>query len=162
VNLWAWALAAWARPGVERACLDLQDLADQSVVLLLWCAWRVAEGRPASADLTRRAADVARPVEVRILRLLRAARRSLAEDPPGLDDGARQGARDQIRAAEFGLERALLEALETLPRVSAGPADVDLAAAFQTLMEFWTGSAPGDDARMLADALAQALSGTPA
>jgi uncharacterized protein (TIGR02444 family) len=162
MTLWAWSVGAWTKPVVKRACLDLKDLADKWLALLLWRAGRAAEGRPTSPDLIQRAANIARPVETWILRPLRAARRSLAEDQPGLDNGTRLGARDQLRAAELDLERALLEALEALPSIPSGKEDADVASALEVLMEIWTASAPGDQARGLAATLARALARAPA
>ncbi len=44
-DLWTWACAAYAAPGVAEACLSLQDYHEQNVPLLLWAAWTAATGR---------------------------------------------------------------------------------------------------------------------
>ena len=42
MGLWDWAVAAYGRPGVAPACLDLQDRFEQNVPLLLAAAWSAA------------------------------------------------------------------------------------------------------------------------
>src|SRR5690606_10945881 len=44
-DLWTWACAAYAAPGVSEACLSLQDYHEQNVPLLLWAAWTAVTGR---------------------------------------------------------------------------------------------------------------------
>lgn len=157
MSLWTWALAAWGKPGVERACLDLQDRAGQSVALLLWRAWCAGEGRPADRALSERAAALARPLETDILGPMRAARRALSEERPGLHDRVRHDAHEQLRAVELVLERNLLEALEVVSAEPARQAEADLAAAFWSLMEIWGFPLPKNEARALAAALVRAL-----
>lgn len=139
MSLWAWALEAWSRPGVEQACLELQDQGDQSIALLLWWAWMLAEGRPTNPELARLAADVARPIETKVLRPMRSARRALAAKPEMVGRERIEEARQAIRRAELGLERALLEAVEALapePALKTEPASLE---AMAPLFEAWNG-----------------------
>jgi uncharacterized protein (TIGR02444 family) len=137
VTLWDWALAAWAKPGVEEACLALQDTAGQSVVLILWRAWLHSEGRTVDPSQARPAIALARSAEDGRLKPLRAARRRLPRSDP---DYAR------LRAEELSLERSLIEALADLP---AGPmtAAEDLATALAALADSWNGAPVGAAAR---------------
>lgn len=144
MRLWDFALAAWAKPGVEAACLKLQDDHGQCVSLLLWRAWAVAEGRPAQP--MGRAVDLAHAWENEIIAPLRAARRA----PLGSADPA--AARDAARAAELAAERRLLEALEALTPTPAG-ADGKLGEALAALAHAWNGRRPGAAIMALASAL---------
>lgn len=161
MTLWAWALRAWSTPGVEPACLALQDHANQSVALLLWRAWCVAERRPVDVERHRAATDLTGLVETEVLRPLRSARRSVSKEWPSLGEEARQGAREQIRAAELGVERALLEALEALSADPAGD-ETQLTEALLSLVEDCGGQATGRPVRDLVKAVVQSLSNTPA
>ena len=50
-DLWTWACAAYAAPGVAEACLSLQDDYGQCVSFLLWRLWALSEGRAVDAKL---------------------------------------------------------------------------------------------------------------
>ncbi|MBI5069612.1 MAG: TIGR02444 family protein [Deltaproteobacteria bacterium] len=54
-HLWRFSLALYARPGVEAACLWLQERWGADVNLLLLCCWLERLGRRADAALLRRA-----------------------------------------------------------------------------------------------------------
>ncbi len=103
-EFWDWAVAAYARPGVADACLELQDVHRQNVPLLLWALWR-------GGDVTA-AVTLARAWEIEVIAPLRGVRRRLK---------GRSGAealRDQVKAVELEAERTLMAALEGV----AGPA----------------------------------------
>ena len=57
---WDWALKAYAAPGVQEACLQLQDGTGQNVPLLLWAGWTAATGRVLDEDAIEGACDCAR------------------------------------------------------------------------------------------------------
>ena len=59
-DLWTWACAAYAAPGVSEACLSLQDYHEQNVPLLLWAAWTAITGRRPDEE-----ARLLRPVGLR-------------------------------------------------------------------------------------------------
>ena len=99
----------------------------------------LVEGRPTNPELARLAADVARPIETKVLRPMRSARRSLAAKPEMVGRERMEEARQAIRRAELGLERALLEAVEALapePALNTEPAS---AEAMAPLFEAWNG-----------------------
>lgn len=111
--LWDWATAAYARPGVEALCLELQDRGRQSVPFLLWAAWAGAEGgHPGSRGLGD-AAALARGWENDVIAPLRAVRRHLRGQ-------GRDALRAEVAAAELSAERALMQALEAVPLAPAG------------------------------------------
>jgi uncharacterized protein (TIGR02444 family) len=157
VSLWAWATSAWASPGVEHACLDLQDRAGQSAVLLLWGGWCVACGRRVDPALAHRTVALLRPIEMDILRPMRATRRALAHTPSGLDDQTQQDIYAQVRAVELNLERAMLEALELQTSEQSFETEADAAQTILMLMEVWRGGPINEDDRALAVALIEAL-----
>lgn len=157
MSLWDWASGAWARPGVEQACLDLQDRAGQSIVLLLWGVWRATSGRPMESALADRAAALVRPIETDVLRPLRDVRRSLARKRPGLDDQDQSDAYAQILAVELNLERATLETLEIQASEQASGAEADATQSVLMLMEIWSGGPLSEVDRALAAVLVEAL-----
>lgn len=114
-TLWDWSLASYAKPGVEPACLALQDENGVSVPLLLWALWLQDQGRapdlPAGAELARTWETEA----VGPLRRLRRALKTLGEEPD------REAVREQVRAVELDAERRLLAALERLPSAPGTP-----------------------------------------
>jgi uncharacterized protein (TIGR02444 family) len=128
VRLEDWAVAAWARPGVAEACLDLQDRHAQCVALLLWRLWAGS----VDDDALARAIGMARPFEHEVLGPLRGARRSVG-------DGDLKA---KIQAAELAAEQELLGRLE---RIAPQGWLVDAEAALAALMQAWNG-AGGDTA----------------
>lgn len=153
MTLWDYALAAWRRPAVEAACLDLQTLHGHCAPLSLWRLWTLAEGRSVDDSTLKAAVAAARTWESAVIGPLRSARRALKEASPGIPDEARIALRDQVRAEELAAERVLLDALDALTPAPAGhraealPALTKLAAA-------WGAPAPADALkRLLAAAL---------
>lgn len=128
-GLWDWALEAYQRPGVAEACLSLQDEHGLSVAYLLWAAWAGEQGDE-EAGACAAAAAIALAWEEAALRPLRAARRGLKRDLPGVAAAARLALRARLQEQELAAERLLLAALADLPRTSgAGALAVKLARA---------------------------------
>jgi uncharacterized protein (TIGR02444 family) len=129
---WDWAVAHYARPGVEAALLDVQDRYEQCVSLLLFAAWAAADGRKLDEEDLEAAVDVARAYETTVLRPLRTIRRTLKAPIPDVEDAARLAMREQVQGLELDGERRLIGALGALAPESRGPArplDVALVAA---------------------------------
>lgn len=145
--LWEWALDAYARPGVPEACLELQDRHGQNTCLLLWAVW----AETADPSLLARAAEVAARWDQTALLPLRRARRALKPPCPPVDDGAREGLREDVKAAELRAERLLLETLGDLSGDTKGgtPALQALKAASKS----WGPPAPDRALAVLAAAL---------
>ena len=110
-GFWEWALAAWARPGVADACLELQDAHGQNPPLLLWVVWAVRSGR--SPDVER-GGRLAAAYDVAAGDALRQARRGLKAALPDLDDREREALRARVKAVELEGERTLMAALAAL------------------------------------------------
>ncbi len=122
MTLWEWSTRAWAEPGVEAACLDLQDAQGQNIPLLLWAAWAAATGRGVSEDDIEAACDTARVWQDAVVAPLRGVRRALKPRIPDFDDDDRAAVQAQVQAIEIDCERRLLGALEALSPPAAGPA----------------------------------------
>jgi uncharacterized protein (TIGR02444 family) len=145
-RLWDFALAAYARPGVEAALLALQDEHDQCVSYLIWAGWAALEPRVGDAA---QAVALAADVEAQVLRPIRSARRALRAARPGLVDAVREALREQVKEAELAAERLLLESLEAVCQPTGTRPSPDLEAAFLRAASAWPVSAPADALRAL-------------
>lgn len=110
-TLWPFALACYARPDVEAACLELQA-AGADICLLLTAAWleqrAVGHTPERQAQLWTTASSWQRDV-VQPLRKLRQGWREQAAA-----DTALHGLRERVKQLELDAERTLLERLETV------------------------------------------------
>ena len=154
MSLWDFAVAIYRRPGVEGACLALQDDHGQCVPLLLWRLW--ALDRPIDPIGLRRAVELARTWETSVVAPLRSVRRGLRESFPAVADDSRLALRERLGADELQAERVLLESLEQLA-IDGEAARADAAGALAELVDAWGGEAP---AHLLARLAAAAASAT--
>lgn len=144
MTLWDFAVRAYAAPGVEAACLSLQDDHGQSVPLLLWAAW----AGPQDDMILAQAVAITQAWTGAAIEPLRHARRALKLSLPGAAE-PRLALRTRIKAAEIEAERLLLEALEALgPPRSKGTANALAAVATA-----WGDPPPPDAVSRLAEAL---------
>ncbi|MBP5944053.1 MULTISPECIES: TIGR02444 family protein [unclassified Pseudomonas] len=113
-DLWSFALATYARPGVEDACLQLQT-AGVNVCLLLCGLW--LEQRGASCDEQRagQLQALTGPWDIEVVQPLRTLR--MQWKARALDDVVLKGIREQVKALELEAERALLSRLEGIAQV---------------------------------------------
>lgn len=144
--LWDWVLEAYARPGVPETCLKLQDEHGQNTLLLLWAI----HARPADEVLVE-AVRAARRWDETILGPLRAVRRGLKAPAPPMDDAAREGLREDVKAAELRAERVLIETLE---RLGSGGARSSALEAVTAAVRAWGRPAPAESLAALTDAVA--------
>jgi uncharacterized protein (TIGR02444 family) len=150
MRAWDFVVERHAEPGVEAACLALQDRHGQCVSLLLWRAWAEAEAIAAPPPLIEAAVQAARAWDAEVVRPLRAIRRRLKAPLPAIADASREGLRQGVLAQELSAERALIEALEGLAcawpapsAAAAGAADGALGALRVTAIA-WGRGAPDD------------------
>jgi uncharacterized protein (TIGR02444 family) len=145
--LWDWTLVAYGQPGVPEACLALQDAHGQNTSFLLWAVW--AEGPDAQA--LAEGARLAKAWDKTVLIPIRDIRRALKPAFAGVEDDAREGLREDVKAAELRAERVLMESLEALAGAESGghPALEALTAACIA----WGTPAPDDALATLAAAL---------
>jgi uncharacterized protein (TIGR02444 family) len=142
MRFWTWALEAYARPGVAQACLDLQDHHGQCAPYLLWAAWAARNGRPLDRRTLEAGADIAARWEAAAVGPLRAARRAMKPNVPGVVDAARAALRAEVKALELQAEQLLVETLETLAPEDASEA-LPLAPAIAAAAAAWPAEAPG-------------------
>ncbi len=149
-SAWAFAVAAWARPGVEAACLDLQDVHGQSPALLLW-RWRtLVERRGVTAEALATAIQLASGWEAEVLGPLRTLRRRMERRDASVPD-AIAAVRRRVLDAELEAERGLLGALEALE--TPCPGGVSGPQALIDLAEAWRPPAPSAALLRLIEAL---------
>jgi uncharacterized protein (TIGR02444 family) len=146
VALWDWTLRAYGQAGVPEACLTLQDTYGQNTSLLLWAVWAEA----ANPALLARAADIARRWEALALSPIRDVRRALKPAFEGIEDAAREGLREDVKAVELRAERVLMERLEAMTADHGG---AHALAALEAASRAWGKPAPNNALAALAAAL---------
>lgn len=114
--LWRFCLAVYGRPGVEAACLRLQDRFGLDVPMILFCVWAGLAGPGRlGPDLLRAALEVVQGWGRGVTGPLRAARRKLKEEDLGGGE-ARLELRQAVIQAERRSEEIMLSLLESLAR----------------------------------------------
>ncbi len=148
MRFWDWALERYARPGVQAACLNLQDKSGLNVPYLLWAAW-LGQADP---GLMTQGARLAHSFENDILSPLRSARRALRQPFAPLSETTREGLRAQAKSLELQAERGLMEGLESLGHRVEG-AEASLRVLTSACLAWGCGPLPVEAIRSLADAL---------
>ena len=151
-DLWTWACAAYAAPGVADACLTLQDHHEQNVPLLLWSAWLAATGRRPDEETIEAACDAARAYDTVIVSQLRAVRRTLKAPVPDIDHDHREALRQQVKTLELDAERRLMLELEDLAPAPAGTPRRAIDGLAETA-KLWARVVPRSALTTLADRL---------
>lgn len=123
----------------------LQDEHGQNSSLLLWAVWAEIDDPAVLA----RAADIAHRWDALALTPIRTVRRALKPAFAGVDDRAREGLREDVKAAELRAERALMESLEPLGKNGGAHA----LAALEAASAAWGKPAPANALAALAAAL---------
>ena len=109
-DIWAFAIAIYQQPGVEAACLRLQNENGLSVALVLATIWRARQKRgfdPVPA------AELAQDFERRVLGPVRTARHAMKSLPPAFDPAASSALRDRVKGLELDAERLVVCALDS-------------------------------------------------
>jgi uncharacterized protein (TIGR02444 family) len=123
---WNFSLRLYAHPGVEAACLALQDEHRLDVNLVLLAGWATHTGRGLDMPLARALRDLSNAYQAGVMQPLREARRGLKaydlESPLG---GLARDRRQALLGLELDLER--LEQLQLEQRLAAGPDDAGSA-----------------------------------
>lgn len=108
-DLWSFALACYARPGVEALCLRLQD-EGQDVCLLLCALWLERRRAAASAQRLAELGAIADPWQRQVVRPLRTLRQDWKT--AAQHDAQQARLREQVKALELEAERELLGRLQ--------------------------------------------------
>ncbi len=154
MGLWAWALKAYARPGVAAACLALQDRHGQNVPYLLWAAW----ARTTDPGFLAEAARRTRAWDAAVVSPLREARRKLAAMAAPINDHRRELLRTRVRDDELAAERLIMEALEA--RIRPRRPACSTLECLRAAAIAWAGEAPDAALRTLAETLDAGLPST--
>ena len=112
-DLWSFALSTYARPGVEAACLRLQEQG-ADVCLLLCGAWLEQRGVVCVPERVHALQQLARPWQAQVIEPLRQVRvqwRAMAQQDEQL-----KALRERVKTLELDAERQLLARLEALTR----------------------------------------------
>ncbi|MFJ7315139.1 TIGR02444 family protein [Pseudomonas sp. NPDC098747] len=113
-DLWSFALATYARPGVEDACLQLQT-AGVNVCLLLCGLWLEQRGATCDEQRAGQLQALTGPWDIEVVQPLRTLR--MQWKARALNDAVLKGMREQVKALELEAERALLSRLEGVAQV---------------------------------------------
>ncbi len=151
-------LSLYARPGIEGACLAVQQRLGVDVVVMLWCAWAGAKCATALDDATlTRAGQVSTNWHMEVVRPLRALRIKLKSGPRPAPSAATESLRQQLKAAEQDAERLGLEALcAAIPLSERSGGSVDLAITnMQALIALPLSEADKATLNLIATAAAQ-------
>lgn len=108
-DLWNFALELYARPGVENACLELQD-SGCDVCLLLTCAWLERRGARCLDERLSALRALADPWQRSVVSPLRQTRREWRT--AASQDAELAVLRERIRNLELQAEKVLLERLQ--------------------------------------------------
>ncbi|MFI8746124.1 TIGR02444 family protein [Pseudomonas sp. NPDC077186] len=110
-DLWNFAVRLYARPGVEDACLQLQE-GGGDVCLLLAGAWLQRRGVPCREPYLKALQALAEPWQREVVAPLRQLRRDWRTTAAA--DAELATLRERIKTLELEAERLLLQRIETL------------------------------------------------
>lgn len=110
-DLWDFAIELYARPGVEAACLDLQEQG-ADVCLLLCAAWLERRRAGISEERLEQLRQLAGPWQSTVVRPLRALRQQWRAD--ATNDPQLATLRERLKALELDAERLQLQRLQTI------------------------------------------------
>ena len=112
-SLWEFAVARYAHPGVEQACLCVQDSWGGNTPLLLFACWLEARQIPLNVQRLDAALKLVNEWDIRYVQPLRELRRGMkAEFSSRLEEV--EQVRQQIKKAEMYAEQKALQWLEIL------------------------------------------------
>ncbi|HXE47814.1 MAG TPA: TIGR02444 family protein [Ramlibacter sp.] len=103
---WRYSLRIWRIPGVEEACLALQERCGADVNLLLFCGWTGQQGRRLDRRALKSAISRVGAWQSDVIAPLRLARQGLKRQREGAAAALpAQGLRKRLAALELDLER---------------------------------------------------------
>lgn len=146
---WRFSLRLYARPGVESACLWLQDHWGADVNLLLLCCWLGREGRVADRRLLREARAAVAAWRREVVLPLRQVRRRLGKALPNVGAERATPVRRATQAAELEAEHVeQLLLAERAVRLPAGTRRGAAAANLALYADLLGASGPGLERRL--------------
>ncbi|MCQ6256336.1 TIGR02444 family protein [Pseudomonas sp. Q11] len=130
-DLWSFSLDLYAKPGVEQACLTLQN-AGANVCLLLCGLWLEQRGVACTEQRRQQLQQWVDPWDTDVVQPLRTLRTQWKAR--ALQDTALDSLREQVKRLELAAERRLLELLETVTKDWPGEQPKDSAQWLQGLV----------------------------
>jgi uncharacterized protein (TIGR02444 family) len=122
-DFWTYSLSVYARPGVEQACISLQDRCNLDVNLVLFCCWSAYVGYGTlSAEERSAALRVSAFWNGEVVAGLRAVRRVLKTPPDIVPRAISEPLRRRVKRLELSAEKreqALLQGLLHRPHNEA-------------------------------------------
>ncbi|MCJ8204195.1 TIGR02444 family protein [Pseudomonas sp. RGM2987] len=129
-DLWKFSLDLYARPGVEHACLELQD-EGVNVCLLLCGVWLEQRGVACNEQRLQQLRQLSGSWDAEVVQPLRALR--IEWKNRALQDADLNSLREQIKELELKAERRLLERLEAAAAEWPGTQQHDSARWLEAL-----------------------------
>ncbi|WP_439886706.1 TIGR02444 family protein [Pseudomonas sp. MBLB4123] len=129
-DLWRFAEDYYQRPGVETACLQLQDQG-ADVCLLICAVWLGRRGVACTAWRIEQLQAIARPWQRQVVERLRQIRQDWRDAARG--DDALAGLREQIKRLELDAERVQMQRLAVTSRDWPAESAKDLEAWLDAL-----------------------------
>jgi uncharacterized protein (TIGR02444 family) len=116
-SLWNFSVRVYASPGVEDACIRLQEVWNADVPVLLFALWRGKRGCELSNANIQEIVDTVTVWQREVITPIRQLRRRLRDDAdrlaPELTVGM-QAVRKELQQTELAAERRELECLATI------------------------------------------------
>lgn len=161
--LWRFCIATYRRPGVEDACIALQDTLGIDVVLLLFAAFAArAQGVPPTAETVARARAATMQWQGTAVRPLRTLRRQLKGGVASVPEALSEPFRKAIQRVELAAEAIEMNVLAALLPDARDPLPVrDEALVQQALVRVIAeaGIVPNDAALQALATIAAAAAG---
>ncbi|MDB6442062.1 MULTISPECIES: TIGR02444 family protein [Pseudomonas] len=130
-DLWSFSLDLYARPGVEQACLTLQD-SGANVCLLLCGLWLAERGVTCDERRLEQLRQLTETWDMEVVQPLRTLRTQWKVR--ALDDTALDELREQVKQLELEAERKLLERLQVATGEWPGGPPLDSALWLQEIV----------------------------
>lgn len=125
---WTYSLALYGRPGVDAACLALQDRLDLDVNVLLFCCWAGSRGRTLEDREVGALMAAVRALREEVVLPLRQARRSLKTLLAELGPAGTE-LREKIKANELAAEAIQQNLMHSALQIADGPPSATAGAA---------------------------------
>ena len=150
---WDFTLRVYGAPGVQAACLTLQDRFGLDVNLALYCLWCGAGGPGRLDETALQAAGAAvQAWQQDVIQALRAVRNRLKQ-PPWSGYAGAPDLRKQVLAVELAAEKISQDRLLQLAGTARVPADRAIAAANLGLYLERSGAGGASEAMQAVEAL---------
>ena len=112
-TLWQTACGLYEQPGIQAACLTLQNHHKANVLVILWLCWAEALKLPLTAEQLNQGTEAANGQTYEHIKNIRQLRKAPPEDLP---ENTKGRLKSQLLSAELTLEQQILERLERLSK----------------------------------------------